>query len=52
VIGYPLSAFKGYQLAIQRAESKSAKRLFNVVSEASNGTAESRKAFWKDLGNG
>ena len=28
------------------------KRMFNIVAEATHGTPESRKAFWKDLGNG
>ena len=52
VIDYPLSAFRGFQAAAQRSQTRTSKRTFNIVSEATNGSSESRKAFWKDLGNG
>jgi hypothetical protein len=52
IANYPLSVFRGFQLAAQREQSRQAKRMFNIVSEATHGTPDSRKAFWKDLGNG
>ena len=52
ISNYPLSVFKGFQRAAMKATSKHSKRMFNIVAEATHGTPESRKAFWKDLGNG
>ena len=52
IANYPLSVFKGFQRAAQKSHSRQRKALFNIVAEAMHGNSESRKAFWKDLGNG